>query len=371
MRNYRTESIDDSPSYTLSEYLVVTPSIDHDAIFKELLSTFFLDFLELFAPQVLEYSEPTEFSLEPTETVREVFSPITQGKKKVADVVARLKFQNRAACFLVHVESQSSAYTQEDFRLRMFQYFARLHEKFRLPVYPIALFTFDEPFQAQDNRYVVRFPDRQVLDFSFVAIQLNRLNWRDFLGRENPVASALMAKMQIAPSERARVKAECLRLLATLELDREKMELISGFVGTYLPLNEDEEEEFDRVLESMELETKERVMQFVTDWEQKGREQGRQEGLQEGLQQGLQQARLARQGDIIRILEIRFEEISLELKELIGKIDELETLGNLLVGAVMSQSLEAFILSASEAIESENPESRTEETDVDRQNTNN
>jgi hypothetical protein len=77
----------------------VIPPIDHDAIFKELLSTFFLDFLELFAPQVLQYSEPTEFSLEPTETVREVFSPITQGKKKVADVVARLKFQDRAACF--------------------------------------------------------------------------------------------------------------------------------------------------------------------------------------------------------------------------------------------------------------------------------
>ncbi|MDY6940066.1 MAG: flagellar assembly protein H [Cyanobacteriota bacterium] len=343
----------------------MTPSIDHDAIFKELLSTFFLDFLELFAPQVLEYSEPTEFSLEPTETVREVFSPITQGKKKVADVVARLKFQDRAAYFLVHVESQSSAYTSEDFRLRMFQYFARLHEKFRLPVYPIALFTFDEPFQEQENRYTVRFRDRQVLDFSFVGIQLNRLNWRDFLGRENPVASALMAKMQIAPGDRARVKAECLRLLATLELDAEKMEFISGFIGTYLPLTEAEEEQFEEVLESMELETKERVMQFVTDWEQKGREQGREEGLQEGRQEGLQEGR---QDDIVRILEIRFAEIAPELREKIGQIEDLDVLEMLLVQAVTSQSLEAFISVTQEVFEPENPEPNSDngETESDR-----
>ena len=313
----------------------MTPPIDHDAIFKELLSTFFLDFLELFVPQVLEYSEPSEFSLEPTETVREVFSPIGQGKKKVADVVARLRFRDQPTCFLIHVESQSSAYTQEDFRWRMFHYFARLHEKFRLPVYPIALFTFDEPYQEQENSYVVSFPDRQVLEFSFVSIQLNRLNWRDFLKRENPIASALMAKMRMAPSERAQVKAECLRLLATLELNREKMELLSGFIGTYLRLNEDEEEQFQQALEQMDLGIKERVMQFVTDWQEKGREQGRQEGLQQGL--------IAKgQEDILRILEFRFEDIQPEVRELIGKIDDLEVLGNLLVQAVTSQSLAAF-----------------------------
>ncbi|WP_254013732.1 flagellar assembly protein H [Limnofasciculus baicalensis] len=330
--------------------LVVTPPIDHDAIFKELISTFFLDFIELFVPQVLEYSQPSEFTLEPTETVREVFSPIGQGKKKIADVVARLTFRDKAACFLVHVESQSSAYTQEEFRWRMFHYFARLHEKFRLPVYPIALFTFDEPFQEQDNRYVVSFPDRQVLDFSFVSIQLNRLNWRDFLKRENPVASALMAKMRMTPSERPQVKAECLRLLATLKVDQAKMELISGFIGTYLRLNEAEEEQFQQAVESMGLETKERVMQFVTDWQEKGRVQGLQEGLQQGqITKG--------QEDIIRILEVRFSEIPPQLRVLIRKIEDLEVLGTLLVQTVTIQSMEAFTSVASQYVASNGLES--------------
>ncbi|CCI14543.1 hypothetical protein MICAE_3030002 [Microcystis aeruginosa PCC 9806] len=58
-------------------------------------------------------------------------------------------------------------------------------------------------------------------------MQLNRLNWRDFLNQPNPVASALMARMNIAEKERAKVKAECLRLLITLRLDSARMQLIS------------------------------------------------------------------------------------------------------------------------------------------------
>ncbi len=40
----------------------------------------------------------------------------------------------------------------------------------------------------------------------------------------------MMAQMNIAPQERARVKLQCLRLLATLALDRKKSHLISEFV---------------------------------------------------------------------------------------------------------------------------------------------
>lgn len=159
-----------------------------------------------------------------------------------------------------------------------------------------------------------------------------------------------MAKMRMAPSERAQVKAECLRLLATLELNREKMELISGFIGTYLRLNEVEEVEFQQAVERMDLGTKERVMEFATDWQEKGRELGRQEGLQEGL--------IAKgQEDILRILEVRFEDIPPELRELIGKIDDLEVLGNLLVQAVTTQSVEIFESVASQYITEESLES--------------
>ncbi len=47
--------------------------------------------------------------------------------------------------------------------------------------------------------------------------------------------------MKIDPKDRPTVKAQCLRLLVTLKLDPAKMQLISGFVDTYLRLNSDEE----------------------------------------------------------------------------------------------------------------------------------
>ncbi len=75
-------------------------------------------------------------------------------------------------------------------------------------------------------------------------IQLNQLQWRDFLTQPNPVATALMAKMQIGSAERPRVKAECLRLRVTLRLDPVRMQLISGFVDNYLKLTPEEETAF-------------------------------------------------------------------------------------------------------------------------------
>jgi hypothetical protein len=63
----------------------------------------------------------------------------------------------------------------------MFRYFARLSEKFALPVYPIVIFSYDSPRTLQPNTYQVAFPDKIVLEFNYAVIQLNQLNWRDFL----------------------------------------------------------------------------------------------------------------------------------------------------------------------------------------------
>jgi hypothetical protein len=86
----------------------------------------------------------------------------------------------------------------------MFTYFARFHEKFVLPIYPIVIFSYSKPKREAISQYVVDFPDFKVLEFNYQVVQLNRLNWRDFLNQPNPVASALMAKMNIAEKERAK-----------------------------------------------------------------------------------------------------------------------------------------------------------------------
>ncbi len=234
--------------------------IDHDRLFKELLSTFFLEFLDLFFPDVTTYIEPESLTF----LDKEVFTDVTAGEQYEADLIAKVRFCSQESFFLIHVENQAKA--QTDFSKRMFRYFARLYEKFALPVYPIALFSYDAPQRPEPNYHQVSFPDFEVLKFNFRVIQLNRLNWRDFLNQPNPVASALMAKMNIASEERPRVKLECLRLLATLRLDPARMKLISGFIDTYLRLNASEERLFQAQISTIESSQQEVVMEIITSW---------------------------------------------------------------------------------------------------------
>jgi hypothetical protein len=288
--------------------------IDHDRLFKELLTTFFVDFLKLFAPDVVEFLDVDSIEF----LDKELFTDVTAGERYAADVVVKARFRGRDTCFLIHVEHQASK--QGDFARRMFVYFARLHEKYGLPIVPIALFSYDAPKTPEPDFYAVSLPDgAEVLRFTYRTVQLNRLTWRDFLRHENPIAAALMAKMDIAPAERPQVKLECLRLLATLKLDPARMQLISGFVDTYLRLTPAEEAKFETELAELSPPEKEGVMELTTSWMERGIAQGLQQGLTqgllqgraEGLQHGLEQGmeRGLRQGEAavtLRLLKRRF-----------------------------------------------------------------
>ena len=255
--------------------------IDHDRLFKELLSTFFIDFLDLFLPQVASQIDRNSIQLLP----QEVFNDVTSGEKKEIDLLAQVRYKQQDTCFLIHVENQS--YTETAFAKRMFKYFARLHEKYDLPIYPVVIFSFDEPKRAEPQNYSVIFGDLKVLEFQFVAIQLNRLNWRDFLTQPNPVAAALMSKMNIPTDERPQVKAECLRLLATLKLDPARMQLISGFVDTYLRLDDTEKQVFQATISTMGLDEQEEIMEIVTSWQQEGAQKTREEIALNLLKRGM------------------------------------------------------------------------------------
>jgi len=275
--------------------------VDHDRLFKELLTTFFVEFIDLFLPEVGEYLDREHFDF----VDKEVFTDVTSGDRHEADLIVKARFRGEETFFLLHLENQATPEPQ--FAKRMFRYFARLHEKHDLPVYPIALFTYDAPQRLEPDEYRVAFPDKLILSFAFTVIQLNRMNWRDFVRRPNPLASALMAKMKIADDDRARVKLECLRLLATLHLDAAKMQLISGFVDTYLRLNQDEQREFVREASVLEQNEKETVMQLTTSW--------KEEGIVEGLHRGKREL-------LVRQLRHRFGEVSTALEIRIDALDD-------------------------------------------------
>ncbi|MEA5576495.1 DUF4351 domain-containing protein [Anabaena sp. UHCC 0451] len=259
--------------------------IDHERLFKELIQTFFWEFIELFLPEVLDYVDKDSLTFLP----EEIFTDVTAGEKRKIDILAQVKWSGEDRYFLVHIENQ--AYNQKEIERRMFHlfhYFARLDAKYLLPIFPIVIFSYDEPKRPEKSQYSVNFPNRKILEFNYHAIQLNNLKWRDFLNHKNPVAAALMSKMDFTPAERVRVKIECLRMLVTLQLNPAKMQLISGFIDTYLKLDATEEEQFNTELKQANLVEEEQVMEIVTSWMEKGIVQGEQKIVKRQLKRKFQ-----------------------------------------------------------------------------------
>lgn len=305
--------------------------VDHDRLFKQLLSTFFLEFLDLFAPDFARSVEAD--SVEFLE--KETFTDALAGERHVVDLLARVRVRGVPGCILIHVENQADANATAEFPRRMFRYFAGIEARHGLPIYPVAVLSYERPLRPHPDRYEIMLPGLQVLRFRFRRVQLNRLSWRVYARRPNPVAAALMARMRIAPHERVRVKLECLRLLATLRLDAAKARLISAFVDTYLNLSGDESRLFARELEAMPADEREDVMELTTSWKEEGRVEGREEGLAQGRHQGVTEVVLRQLGRrvgavIPDAMTARIAALPLEQLERLGEdLLEFTTLANI------------------------------------------
>ncbi|NET61430.1 MAG: hypothetical protein F6K47_36490 [Symploca sp. SIO2E6] len=93
--------------------------------------------------------------------------------------------------------------------------------------------------------------------------------------------------------------------------------------------------EEERLWQEIQTLEENKNMPYVTSVERIGIKKGRLEGEQKGRLESKQQ-------DIVRILEFRFEGVTEELKLLIGKLDNIELLGDLILQAMTTPSLDEF-----------------------------
>jgi Domain of unknown function (DUF4351)/Putative transposase, YhgA-like len=275
--------------------------IDHDRLFKEVLSEFFFEFLDLFFPEVAAFVDrDTLIALD-----KEIFTDVTGGETHEVDILFRAKFKDKQSVFLLHVESQS--YKQEDFGFRMHQYYAKLRGKYRLKVVPFVVFSYNSPYDPEPNQYVDDAPHKRTLEFNYDVVQLNLLDWKNYLNRPNPVASALMAKMRLERKDRVKVKLACLKMVVGLELNPAQKRLLSGFIDTYLDLNKREAQEFSEEVAKEPLEERKQFMELSTSW--------KREGIKEGIKQGKQKM-------VLNQIAYRFGESDKSVQKQITKLSE-------------------------------------------------
>jgi hypothetical protein len=299
---------------TLTMLVREVPSqyIHHDQLFKQLIHTFFAEFLRLFFPEVYHYVDFT--SIKPLS--EEMFTDLIEGESRRADIVIEAKLKGSDTIFIIYVEPQS--YGQQNFNMRMYQYFSLLFNKYRKPILPIAIFSYDET-RNERNEYSISFPFFHVLTFQFLMLELRKMDWRDYIYSNNPIAAALISKMGYTDKERVQVKKEFLRMLVKMEINPARMELINGFFETYLRLTEREEVELMEEIKQLNPEESKQILKLPNSWMEKGLKKGLEKGLQEGLNKGLQVGKQEEKRKVA--LEMLKEGLSIQL---IARITELD-----------------------------------------------
>jgi predicted transposase YdaD len=311
--------------------------IDHDSLFKELLTGYFTDFLDTFLPEVLKYLSTKNLEFLDKELIdEEIF-----GDSRRVDVLVRASFKDTEAFFLIHTEHQAQAVAE--FEKRMFEYFVRLYLKYEMPVYPIALLSYDEPKIVAPQSYKIEFPDRKVLEFNYAVIQLNRLNWQDYLNKPNPITSALMSKMQVAPEDRVKVKLECLDMMLGLKkLKPEQKQFLFNFVDNYLELLEPEKSEFKERVKKLAPKKQEESMKWMNSYVREGIAEGKKEGIAEGKKEGIAEGK---QDLISRQLRHKVGELPAEIEAqvLVLPLEKLDALSEALLDFNTLADLETWL----------------------------
>ena len=143
-----------------------------------------------------------------------------------------------------------------------------------------------------------------------------------------------MSRMSVQAGDRPSAKLACLRMLAQLQLDPARRELISGFVDAYLRLTIEQEREFEIELQQIQPQEREGVMEIVTSWMEKGLARGLEQGFATGERKVILRQLRKRLGRLDPATEERLDALS---------PDELEGLGEALLDFSCREDLDSWL----------------------------
>ena len=301
----------------------------HDQRFKEFLQTFLREFLRLFFPEVerrLDF-RAVEF------LDKEVFTDLGEGRARQADVVAKLATKRGdPELLLVHCEVQSRP--GRDFGARMFEYYALLRARYRVPVYPVVVHLRGGREGLTTEEHRMELFGEEIVRFRYRSVALARLHAEEYRTGMGPVGAALAALMETRGLERAELRASLLLEVVESGLDEARKLLLGNLVTTYLELSGEERKRYRSLLSKKEY----RKMQDVEEtWLDKALRQGEEKGLRSGVTRGKQDALIAQ-------LSQKFGPILDTVAARVRSIDEDEALDRLLSRVLTATSLDEMEL---------------------------
>jgi hypothetical protein len=256
------------------------PREEHDQEFKTLIREFIREFVRLFFPEWYE-----RFDFDRIEWLdKEVFLDPPRGETRNLDLVAKVAVRQAVGpqrageaeswIVLIHIEIEADDRITR-LRPRMCDYYKGLRDRYHLPVWSLALYLHVGLKGVGWDVYEEHLWERCVLRFDYPYVGLPALSAEEYANRDSILGVALAAMMRVTEERRAELKAQALlRIRDSGENDARKG-LLAAFVEKYLKLNEAQQREFERLLDT---EPYRGVNAMMTPWHERGREQGIREG---------------------------------------------------------------------------------------------
>ncbi len=316
----------------------------HDTFFKQLMGDVEVlrDFLGVVLPEdILEHLELGNLEIIDTEKTDRKY------KKYYLDISARCELCGREGEIYLVFEHKS--YPDRLTLIQVLNYMSVVFEEdikngmSPRPILPVIFYhgrkRFSLPRRFSDYFDVEDSLKKYLLDFEIFLFDTNLYSNEELLRfSENMYLSAALLLFKNIFKDIKKLKPV---LRQVLKVDTEKGEYLLNYV---VMAKDIEEEEFKEILEEIGGNI---MPSLAKRWLEQGRQQGLQQGIQQGIQKGLQQGLqrgliIEAQDVAIDLLEVRFFNVPLRIKDKIKHIKNREILKQLHRLALKVKDLDEF-----------------------------
>jgi hypothetical protein len=303
---------------------MTNPNTEFDTPWKDILETYFPDFIAFFFPNIypqIDWNKGFEFL---DKELQKVVKDAELGKRLADKLVKVYLINGEEIWVLIHIEVQSQ--TETDFAERIFIYNYRIYDRYRRPVASLVVLG-DEDQNWRPNEFTYElFGSKMELRFPIIKLLDYHQQWSSLEENINPFSTVVMAHLKALETRSDRLTRKEWKLILTkrlYDLGMKKEDVINlfRFIDWMMTLPRELELQFNEELDQFQEDKK---MPYVTSIERIAMEKGMSQLIE-------------------LLLNIKFGEEGLTLLPQIKAVDNQEKLKEIFTKIELSQSLDEVI----------------------------
>jgi predicted DNA-binding ribbon-helix-helix protein len=262
---------------------MTTERNDFDSPWKEIIETYFKEFIAFFFPQThsdINWQRGYEFL---DKELQKIAREAEVGRRITDKLVKVWTLAGLEVWVLIHIEVQSQY--QTDFAERMYVYHYRLRDYYNHPVASFAILGDDSPTWRPNQFEIKLWGCENTFHFPIVKLLDYSQQWADLETSTNPFAIVVMAHLKTVEtrndvSSRQQWKLTLAKRLYQRDYKRQDVINLFRFIDWLIVLPEDLETVFWRDISTYQEENH---MKYVMSIERIAEKRGREQGIEQGM----------------------------------------------------------------------------------------